>query len=125
AQPAEADVAVAERVEPGDAVERGGLARAVGADHRDDLPLVDDEAHVVDREQAAEALDDVLHLEEVAGRGDRGGRRLAAVRLGRGRGGHAVPLTAASGSDSAPAWSSTLRALLGSNPPGRSSMMVI
>src|SRR2546428_7199445 len=39
-----------------DAVEQGGLARAVGSDEGEDFALGDLEGHVVDRDQAAEAL---------------------------------------------------------------------
>lgn len=40
-------------VETGQAIENGGLARAVGADHRHDLPLIDGQGNAIDRQQAA------------------------------------------------------------------------
>ena len=50
----------------GDHVEQRGLAGAVRPDDGEDLALGDREAHIVDREQAAEALADALHLEQRA-----------------------------------------------------------
>ena len=57
--------------EPGDHVEQGGLAGAVGADQPEDLPLPQLQAHAIEGQQAAEAAADRLHLEQ--GHGASGG----------------------------------------------------
>src|SRR5262249_24871360 len=49
---------------PGDAVEERGLARPVRSDEADDVPLVDDEGHVLVGHEAAEAFGDGGELEE-------------------------------------------------------------
>ena len=51
-------------IEPGDQVEDGGLAGAVGPDQPDDLPLLDPEVQVLDGAQAAEVLGEACRLEE-------------------------------------------------------------
>jgi len=61
---AEEDVALARRKHPGDAVEEGCLARAVGTDEGEHLAPFDLEADVVDGHQAEEALGDALQLED-------------------------------------------------------------
>ena len=48
------------REKAADQVEEGGLAGAVGADHRAQLARLDRHRHVVDGDQAAEMLRDVL-----------------------------------------------------------------
>ncbi len=48
-------------VEAGQAVENGGLARAVRADQRDDLLRAQLQRHVIDRQQAAEAHHQTLN----------------------------------------------------------------
>ncbi len=62
--PVEPDRPRGRPVDPADAVERGGLARPVGADDREDRPALDLEAHVVERGEAAEAHREALHGEE-------------------------------------------------------------
>src|SRR6267143_240001 len=54
------------RVQPGDDVEQGGLARAVRPDHREHLAGLDAEADAGERGQRAEALGDVGDLEDHA-----------------------------------------------------------
>jgi len=60
---AEHDSAARGRVEAGDHVEHGRLARAVGADQREDLPIADLEAQLAQRGEAAEADREVLDTE--------------------------------------------------------------
>src|SRR3984893_585733 len=100
----EENLTAAEREESRDTVERGGLARAVGADHRDDGAVLDRKADVGDRLEPAEPLAHVDQVEQCH---------------------QARPCTAASDSDSMPFSSSTRRARLGSRPPGRNSIMRI
>ena len=50
----EEDVALVRGVEAAEAIEKGGLAGAVGADQADDLPLVDVEGDAVESDDAAE-----------------------------------------------------------------------
>ena len=69
----------ARRQERGDQLEQGGLAGAVRADHREDLAARDVEGDVVDGDQAAEALGQVLDL-----RGAPPSRRLPSARRERG-----------------------------------------
>ena len=52
-------------VDAGDQVEERRLARAVRADHADDLALVDVQVEPVDHLQAAERLRDPLQLQEL------------------------------------------------------------
>src|SRR5262249_51054841 len=52
------------RVEPGDDVERGGLAGAVRADQPRDLPALDVERDAVESDDATEAKGDVLDSEQ-------------------------------------------------------------
>src|SRR5439155_9907646 len=51
-------------VQPGDAVDEGRLAGAVGAEDPEDLPLVDRQVHARDGGQAAEALGDLTGVEQ-------------------------------------------------------------
>ena len=60
----EQDLAVGRRQERGDQLEQRALAGAVRADHREDLAVRDLEADVVDRDQAAEALGQMLDAEQ-------------------------------------------------------------
>src|SRR5262249_36490774 len=55
-------------VEPGDAVEDGGLACPVGADDGGDLAPVGAEGEIVDSDEAAEAHGQVLYREQGDGR---------------------------------------------------------
>src|SRR3954466_3340058 len=55
-------VAVVGLVEPGDAVERGGLAGTVGPHQTHDLPLVGGQVQAVDGDEAAEADGQVAYL---------------------------------------------------------------
>jgi len=66
-------------VRPGDEVEQRRLARAVGADDRADLVLVDVDVEVVDRLESVEGDAQPLDLEEVA-------RVLGVMRAGLGHG---------------------------------------
>src|SRR5690606_34586084 len=52
--------------QPGDLVEDGGLAGAIGTDQPDDLALGDVEGDIVGGHQAAEALAQAAHLEQRA-----------------------------------------------------------
>ena len=52
------------REKAADQVEEGGLARAVRSDHRAQLARLDRHRHVVDGDQAAEMLRDVLHRQQ-------------------------------------------------------------
>ena len=61
----EADLTVRRLIHAGDGVERGGLARAVGADERDDLALVDLKAQVVDGDDAAELHRNIVETQNV------------------------------------------------------------
>jgi hypothetical protein len=78
------------RVEPGDHVEEGGLAGAVGADEAVDLAALDAQPDVGQRLQAAEALADAGHGEQRRGRlicvhggfSGRGAGRATAPRAG-------------------------------------------
>ena len=60
----EPDGALLRHVEPGEDVEEGGLARAVGADDGRDPALLELEVHVVERGQSAELLGDPARLEK-------------------------------------------------------------
>src|SRR5262249_15214280 len=62
----EYDLAGVRRVEPGDAVEEGGLASPVGADQSQDRPLRDVKGHTVQCDYAAEADADVSDREQCA-----------------------------------------------------------
>ena len=62
--PSNSDVAAVRRVEARDEVEDRRLARAVGADQADDLPLRHVERDVVDRDDAAEAAREVTRFEQ-------------------------------------------------------------
>src|SRR4029077_12764594 len=53
----------------GDAVDQRRLARAVGSDETDALPRLHGQAHLVQRGEAAEALDQSLHLQQRLGHG--------------------------------------------------------
>src|SRR5919108_1790673 len=66
----EADRALVGMVEAADDVEQRGLAGAVGPDDRQELAALDDHAHLVQRQQRAEADADAVHLQQRA----RGGR---------------------------------------------------
>ena len=61
----EADLTVRRLIHAGDGVERGGLARAVGTDERDDLALVDLKAQVVDGDDAAELHRNIVKTQNV------------------------------------------------------------
>ena len=61
----EADLTVRRLIHAGDGVERGGLARAVGTDERDDLALVDLKAQVVDGDDAAELHRNIVETQNV------------------------------------------------------------
>ena len=63
----EMDVAAGGNIDAGDAVEDRGLARAVGADQRDDLARHDVQADVIDGAQTAEVHGQVLDVENRAG----------------------------------------------------------
>ena len=56
-------LAVCRLVYAGDAVEGRRFARAVGADERDDLALIDVEREIVHRHNAAELHGDIFHTE--------------------------------------------------------------
>src|SRR5260221_14174007 len=56
----EPDVAPAAVIDPADAIEQAGLARAVGPDQAADLALSDRERYAVERHHAAEMQGDVL-----------------------------------------------------------------
>ena len=73
--------------QPGEAVEERGLARPVGPDEADDLPLAHVEVDVVHRHQPAEALGDLPGLEDGLGGGASTGRwrRSRRARHGRAR----------------------------------------
>src|SRR5205814_4120597 len=60
----EQDLAPLRSLDTCDAVEEGGLAAAVGTDDAEDLSAAHAEGNVVDRPQAAELLDHLLHLEQ-------------------------------------------------------------
>ena len=77
--PLEADRAALAAVEAGDHVEERGLAGAVGPDQRGDRALLDVEGGAVHGQDAAEALDELIDLE------DRRDRRLRAADADRGR----------------------------------------
>src|SRR5262249_34829342 len=51
-------------VEPGDAVEDGGLACAVRSDQRGDLATLRDKIEIVDRDQAAEPHGEMINGED-------------------------------------------------------------
>ena len=57
-------------VDAGHDVEAGRLAGAVGADEAEDLALVDVEAHLVERDDAAEAQRHLVDLEQLLALGD-------------------------------------------------------
>ena len=61
----EFDLAVRRLIDAGDAVEGRGLARAVRADERDDLVLVDVHGEVVHGDDAAELHRDVFYMKDV------------------------------------------------------------
>ena len=63
--PPEGHQAVGGLVHPGDTVEGGSLARPVGADEGDDLPLVHVQGQVVHRHHAAELHGDMLYVQHV------------------------------------------------------------
>src|SRR5207302_2582015 len=58
-----ADVAAVQPVQAADAVEQGGLARAIGADDADDVALGDLECDAVDGSDATESLGDLPQLQ--------------------------------------------------------------
>ena len=60
----EGDCTVGDLIDAGEHVEHGGLARAVGADQRDDLALIHMEADVVHGAQAAELDRDVFNIQK-------------------------------------------------------------
>src|SRR5262249_26922876 len=62
----EPHLALARRQLAENAVEQGRLAAAVGADDPQNLALVDVERHAIDRQDAAEALAQVTHLQHGA-----------------------------------------------------------
>ena len=55
------------REQPADEVEEGGLAGAVGADHRAQFALLDREGDILDRDQAAEGPGDAARFEQAHG----------------------------------------------------------
>ena len=59
-----ADVAPVRPEEPADAVEQGGLARAVGPDDAQDVAILDSEADALQRLHAAEPFAQVVHGEQ-------------------------------------------------------------
>ena len=63
--PQQGDLPVGGLIHAGDAVKRGGLARAVGADEGGDLPLIDLHGQIVDRHHAAELHGDVVQPQYV------------------------------------------------------------
>jgi len=58
------DLALVDVVDPGDAVEEGRLAGAVGADEPVDAPRFEGQRHAVDRGDAAESLDRGADLQD-------------------------------------------------------------
>jgi hypothetical protein len=62
----EPDAAAARAAKPADGVEERGLAGAVGADERVELPRADGQAHGVERVEPAEANAEGVHLEHRA-----------------------------------------------------------
>src|SRR5207245_10786892 len=117
--PLEDDVAVRRREYAGDRVEQRGLPGAVRPDEREDLAALHIEGDVVDRDEAAEPLGDVVDAQDVV---RRGGRR-SDGRCGHG---HAV-VSAVTSSSVWSSWtplvSSCWRTRLGMSPCGRSSMV--
>ena len=85
-------------VKPGDDVEQGGLAGAVGADDAEDLAGRDRDRHVVDRPDAAEAAAEPVGGERRPGRG----------RAGDAGSGCSVSMVAASAATIAAAASTTI-----------------
>ena len=87
-EPQHADDAAVGRAQPFDALHRGGLAGAVGADEAEDLALVDVEAHTVDRDGAAVGLAEILDADDGVAGHEAGGPivsrrwRRVAVRAG-------------------------------------------
>src|SRR5437867_1179842 len=114
----EEDSAAGRREDAGDAVEERGLAGAVGADEREDLAALHVEGHVVDGQESAEPLRDVVHPEDHAVRGLR-----AWVPGGQGGAHTGSALTSTILVSSwTPFWSSCSRSRLGSRPCGRTSI---
>ena len=75
--PAEEDLALVGLIDAGDAFDQRRLAGAVVAEERDDLAGIDVPAHVVDGDQAAEALGEIADGED--------GSAMALTRSCRGR----------------------------------------
>src|SRR6266542_2098637 len=67
----EGDPSLVRAVEAADGVQQGGLARAVGADDRDDLTATDLEAHAVEGQQRSEPHADAVDLEQGPARAGR------------------------------------------------------
>ena len=61
----EEDLALGRLIEAGDHAQRGRLAAAGRAEHREELALLDLDAHVLDGDEVAERLGDVLDLDVV------------------------------------------------------------
>src|SRR5262249_23408989 len=79
---AEADRAFVDRMRPHDRVEQRRLAGAVGTDQADDAALLDGEADVPIRDDAAEALADVADFQECAHGASRPAGALRRKRCG-------------------------------------------
>ena len=58
------DLATRGRMNPGEEIEEGRLARPVGADDAEDLPRVDVKFHFVDRGQPAEKFAEIPDLQK-------------------------------------------------------------
>src|SRR5258708_18857771 len=104
------DSAARRREQAGDAVEKSGLARAVGADQGEDLAALDRKANAVHRDQAAEALGELGQHEDVFG-----GANLAHPACSAS--------TTVSSSTGPVCFSSCSRTRLGKMPCGRNSIM--
>ena len=98
----EHDAAAGRLEEPRDVVEERRLAGPVWSDERENLPALDAEAHVIDRDKTPKALGQVGQLEDVV----RGGLAHVACACS----------TAASSSCTAACLSSCSRTRLGSSP---------
>ena len=80
---ADHELAVVGRVDAGEQVEQGGLARPVGADDTGDGPGLGGERHVVDRDDAAERLGELAGLKPARTRTSPSLWRLGLMRLSR------------------------------------------
>src|SRR5690606_11326813 len=114
-----ADLALGGDVEPRQAVEEGGLPRAVGPDESDDLPAVDGAVDLASGGKTAEAHGHAAGVEDRLALDGTGGRALGG---GVGCHGGQAPALLRTVGASASSWNSSCRRRLGMRPSGRKRM---